>query len=73
MHAEHGGKARIACGTIKPVPSLYVEKLLQYVEGAGFSRYVFISNPKCTTWCCLRKPTSQSGLQKGPQLKPKLN
>ena len=41
MHAEQGGKARIACGTIKPVASLFVEKSLQYVDGAGFSKYVF--------------------------------
>ena len=38
MHAEDGGSARLACGTIKPVESLYVEKSLQYVQGAGFSR-----------------------------------
>ena len=40
MHAKNAGKARLACSTIKPVTSLYVEKTLQYVEGAQFSRYV---------------------------------
>ena len=40
VHAENGGGGRLACGTIKPVASLYVEKTLQYVEGAGFSRLV---------------------------------
>ena len=38
VHAENGGSARLACGTIKPVESLYVEKVLQFVEGAGFSQ-----------------------------------
>ena len=38
MHAENVGGARLACGTIKPVASSYVEKTLQHVEAAGFSR-----------------------------------
>lgn len=38
VHAENGGSGRIACATITPVASLYVEKTLQSVEGAGFSR-----------------------------------
>ncbi|XP_078358914.1 uncharacterized protein LOC144643511 isoform X1 [Oculina patagonica] len=41
VHAENAGGARLACATIKPVASLYVEKTLQYVEGAGFSRMNF--------------------------------
>ncbi|XP_068745226.1 uncharacterized protein [Montipora capricornis] len=41
VHAKNGGSARLACGTIKPVKSLYVEKSLQYVQGAGFSRKTF--------------------------------
>ena len=38
VHAENGGGARLGCGTIKPVASLYIEKTLQHVEAAGFSR-----------------------------------
>lgn len=38
VHAENAGGARLACATIKPVASLYVEKTLQHVEAAGFSR-----------------------------------
>ena len=38
VHAENGGSARLACGTIKLVESLYVEKSLEYVKGPGFSR-----------------------------------
>lgn len=37
VHAENAGKPRIACATIKPVDSLYAEKTLHNVEGAGFS------------------------------------
>ena len=38
MHAENGGGSRLACATIKPVASLYVEKTLQNVEAATFSK-----------------------------------
>lgn len=38
VHAENGGGARLGCGTIKPVASLHIEKTLQHVEAAGFSR-----------------------------------
>ena len=38
VHAENAGGGRLACGTIKPVAALYVEKTLRYVEGAGFSQ-----------------------------------
>ena len=38
VHAENAGAARLACATIKPVDSLYVEKTLHYVEETTFSR-----------------------------------
>ena len=38
VHAENGGGSRLACATIKPVASLYVEKTLQNVEAATFSK-----------------------------------
>jgi len=38
VHAENGGGSRLACATIKPVASLYVEKILQHVEAATFSK-----------------------------------
>ncbi|XP_068710245.1 uncharacterized protein [Montipora foliosa] len=41
VHAENGGSARLACGTIKLVESIYVEKSLEYVKGPGFSRKNF--------------------------------
>lgn len=41
VHAENAGGARLACASITPVPSLYVEKTLKYVKGATFSRVNF--------------------------------
>ena len=38
VHSENGGGSRLACATIKPVDSLYVEKTLQHVEAATFSK-----------------------------------
>jgi len=38
VHAENGGGSRLGCATIKPVASLYVEKTLQHVEAATFSK-----------------------------------
>lgn len=38
VHAENGDGSRLACATIKPVASLYVEKTLQNVEAATFSK-----------------------------------
>ena len=38
IHAENGGSSRLACATIEPVKSMYVEKSLPYVQVAGFSK-----------------------------------
>jgi len=38
VHAENGGGSRFGCATIKAVASLYVEKTLQHVEAATFSK-----------------------------------
>ena len=38
VHAENAGAARLACASITPVPSLYIEKTLKYVKGATFSK-----------------------------------
>lgn len=41
VHAENAGAARLACASITPVPSLYIEKTLKYVKGATFSKVTF--------------------------------
>ncbi|XP_067035339.1 uncharacterized protein [Acropora muricata] len=41
IHAENGGSSRLACATIEPVKSMYVEKSLPYVQVAGFSKKTF--------------------------------
>jgi len=38
VHAENGGGSRFGFATIKPMASLYVEKTLQHVEAATFSK-----------------------------------